>query len=106
MVPYYFVENDSHAVVGTATQSTISLSLSSNNIALNLLQPGTYDTNNLESGVFSSASTTASVSTTNYTGYTLSIAASSSTNVGKLVDSTNSDASKNYFSSIESSTSE
>ncbi|MBQ9180916.1 hypothetical protein IJ135_02370, partial [Candidatus Saccharibacteria bacterium] len=89
-----------------ATQSTISLSLSSNNIVLYLLQPGTHNTNNLESGIFGSASTTASVSTTNYTGYTLSIAASSSTNAGKLIDSTNTDTSKNYFSSIESATPE
>ncbi|MBQ9181009.1 hypothetical protein IJ135_02875 [Candidatus Saccharibacteria bacterium] len=105
-IPFYISEAKTEAVVGAATQSTISLSLSSNNIALNLLQPGTFDANNLESGVFGSASTTASVSTTNYTGYTLSIAASSSANAGKLIDSTNSDSTKKYFSSIESATSE
>ena len=106
LIPFYISEVKTEAAFGTATQSTISLSLSSNNIALNLLQPGTYDANNLDSGIFGSASTTASVSTTNYTGYTLSIAANSSTNAGKLVDSSNSDTSKNYFSSIESATSE
>ncbi|MBQ9180637.1 hypothetical protein IJ135_00885 [Candidatus Saccharibacteria bacterium] len=109
---FYMNETKTAATTGTATQSTISLSLSSNNITLNLLQPGTYDTNNLEFGIFGSASTTASVSTTNYTGYTLSIAATNNNgsgnanNYSKLIDSSNSDTTKNYFSSIESATSE
>ncbi|MBQ9180693.1 hypothetical protein IJ135_01190, partial [Candidatus Saccharibacteria bacterium] len=112
IVPVYIIEGKTEAATGTATQSTISLSLSSNNIALDLLQPGTYDTNNLESGVFGSASTTASVSTTNYTGYTLSIAATNNNgsgnanNYSKLIDSTNTDTSKNFFASIESAVSE
>ena len=111
-IPFYINEDKTEAAVGTATHSTISLSLSSNNIALNLLQPGTYDANNLESGVFGSASTTASVSTTNYTGYTLSIAATNNNgsgnanNYSKLIDSSNTDTSKNFFASIESAVSE
>ncbi|MBQ9180778.1 hypothetical protein IJ135_01635 [Candidatus Saccharibacteria bacterium] len=95
IIPIYVIEDKTEAAVGTATESTISLSLSSNNITLNLLQPGTYDANNLESGIFGSASTTASVSTTNYTGYTLSITATNHNgsgnvnNYSKLIDSTN-----------------
>ncbi|MBQ9180681.1 hypothetical protein IJ135_01130 [Candidatus Saccharibacteria bacterium] len=111
-IPFYIDETKTEATVGIATQSTISLSLSSNNITLNLLQPGTYDANNLESGIFGSASTTASISTTNYTGYTLSIAATNNNgsgnanNYSKLIDSSNTDTSKNYFASIESAVSE
>ncbi|MBQ9180528.1 InlB B-repeat-containing protein [Candidatus Saccharibacteria bacterium] len=110
--PFYISDNISEATTGNATESTISLSLSSNNISLNLLQPGTYDANNLESGIFGSASTTASVSTTNSTGYTLSIAATNNNgsvnanNDSKLIDSTNTDTSRNYFDSITSAVSE
>ncbi|MBQ9180613.1 hypothetical protein IJ135_00745, partial [Candidatus Saccharibacteria bacterium] len=93
IIPFYINETKTEAAVGTASQSTISLSLSSNNIALNLLRPGTYDANNLESGIFGSVSTTAIVYTTNYTGYTLSIAATNNNgsdnanNYSKLIDS-------------------
>jgi len=80
-----------------ATESTLSLSISNSNIAVNIAANGT-------SGTFvKSDASTITASTDNYTGYTLKIKAASSTNYTDLVNSTDSNA---KITSIESITTE
>ncbi|MBR3056258.1 hypothetical protein IKG64_03115, partial [Candidatus Saccharibacteria bacterium] len=80
-----------------ATESTLSLSISNSNIAVNIAANGT-------SGTFvKSDASTITASTDNYTGYILKIKAASSTNYTDLVNSTDSNA---KITSIESITTE
>ena len=95
-IPLYKDELNTKATTGTSTQATTSLALSSgasSTAEVDLLASST-------SGSFvSGGSASYNVYTTNYTGYTLVIASSTSTNYndGKL---TMSGDSSNYFSTI------
>ena len=89
--------------ISNVSAATLSLNISSSTISTDILGSGSYSDGT--SKFVESASSTITAYTDNATGYTLSIAATDTTNPTKLIDSNNNDTSTNYLESISTATS-